>query len=88
MPLAHPVSAKPTSNFGESAIAISFALAKPGETVDDFQTRIASRGEWGQTRYGRDKVELVMTWESVEMLVGLLYREPEPREDRRSCPGM
>lgn len=72
MPLAHPVSASPTSGFGEPAIAISFALAKSGETVEDFQTRIASRGEWGQTRYGREKVELVLTAESVERLFGLL----------------
>lgn len=72
MPLAHPVSATPSTNFGQSAIAISFALAKPGETVEDFQLRINSRGEWDQTRYGREKVELVLTAESVERLVGLL----------------
>lgn len=72
MPLAHPTSATPTSNFGEPAIAVSFALAKPGETIEDFQTRINSRGEWGQTRYGREKVELVLTAESVERLVELL----------------
>lgn len=72
MPLARPTSATPTSNFGAPAVAISFALAKPGETVDDFQLRITSRGEWGQTRYGRDKVELVLTKESVERLVELL----------------
>lgn len=72
MPLAHPVSATPSSNFGQSAIAIAFALARPGETVDDFQTRIASRGEWGQTRYGREKIELVLTEESVERLAELL----------------
>jgi hypothetical protein len=72
MPLAHPTSATPTSNFGEPAIAISFALARPGETVKDFQVRIASRGEWGQSMNGRDKVELVLTRESVERLVGML----------------
>ena len=49
MPLAHPVSATPTSNVGEAAIAVTFALARPGETSDDFQMRINSRGEWGQT---------------------------------------
>lgn len=74
MPLAHPTSATPTSNFGQPAIAVSFALAKPGETVDDFQTRIASRGEWGQTRYGREKVELVSTEESVQRLVECLEK--------------
>ena len=72
MPLAHPVSAAPTANFGQPAVAISFALARPGETVEDFRTRIASRGEWGQTRYGRDKVELVLTEESVERLAILI----------------
>lgn len=46
MPLAHPVSATSTTNFGEPAIAVAFALAKPGETVANFQTRINSRGEW------------------------------------------
>ena len=68
VPLAHPVPATPTSNFGEPAIAVSFALAKPGETINDFQLRIASRGEWGQTRFGRDKVELVLTTESLQRL--------------------
>lgn len=72
VPLAHPVSATPTSNFGEPAIAVSFALAKPGETINDFQLRIASRGEWGQTRFGRDKVELVLTTESLQRLAELL----------------
>lgn len=72
MPLAHPVSATPTANFGQPAIAIYFALAKPGESVDDFQLRISSRGEWGQTRYGREKVELVLAAESVERLLELL----------------
>jgi hypothetical protein len=72
VPLAHPFSATPTSNFGEPAIAVSFALAKPGETVLDFQTRINNRGEWGQSRYGREKVELVLTRESVERLVEML----------------
>jgi hypothetical protein len=79
MPLAHPRSAAPTSNFGEPAIAISFALARLGESVDDFQTRIASRGEWGQTSYGRDRVELVLTAESVERLLGLLNQPTTPR---------
>jgi hypothetical protein len=74
MPLAHPTSSTPTSNFGEPAIAISFALARPGETVNDFQTRITSRGQWGQTRYGKDRVELVLTKESVERLMGMLTR--------------
>lgn len=72
VPLAHPVSVTPTSNFGEPAIAVSFALAKPGETVNDFQLRIASRGDWGQTRFGRDKVELVLTKESLQRLAELL----------------
>lgn len=72
VPLAHPVSATPTSNFGEPAIAVAFALAKPGETVNDFQLRIASRGDWGQTRFGRDKVELVLTKESLQRLAELL----------------
>lgn len=72
VPLAHPVSATPTSNFGEPAIAVSFALAKPGETINDFQLRIASRGDWGQTRFGRDKVELVLTKESLQRLAELL----------------
>lgn len=72
MPLAQPVSATPTSNFGQPAVAVSFALARPGETINDFQVRISSRGEWGQTRYGRDKVELVMTRESAQRLIELL----------------
>lgn len=80
MPLAHPVSATPTENFGQPAIAVSFALAKPGETVDDFQRRIASRGEWGQTRYGRHKAELVLTEESVARLVKMLLLDADPRE--------
>jgi hypothetical protein len=72
VPLAHPTSASPTANFGDPAVAVSFALARPGETVDDFQTRITSRGEWGQSRYGRDKMELVLTAKSAERLVELL----------------
>lgn len=72
MPLAHPISVAPTNNFGQPAIAVTFAFAKPGEPVDDFRARIASRGEWGQTRYGRDKVELVLTEESVEQLLALM----------------
>lgn len=48
MRLAQTISATPTSNFGEPAIAVSFALARPGETVDDFQKRINGRGGWGQ----------------------------------------
>lgn len=81
MPLAHQ-----TSNFGQPAIAVSFALAKPGETVEGFQTRIASQGEWGQTRYGQEKVELVLTEESVQRLVDLLdarAREPGARAPAR-----
>lgn len=74
MPLAHPTSATPTSSFGQPGVAISFALAKPGETVEDFQTRINGRGEWGQSRYGREKVELVLTEESLERLVECLEK--------------
>ena len=40
--------------------------------VDDFQVRINSRGERGQIRYGRDKVELVLTEETMERMLGLL----------------
>lgn len=39
MPPAHPVSATPSTNFGLHAIAVSFAFAKPGETVADFKLR-------------------------------------------------
>lgn len=42
------------------------------ETVEDFQKRINGRGEWGRTRYGWEKVELVMTRESAERLMELL----------------
>lgn len=80
MPLAHPTSATPSSNFDEPAIAVSFALAKPGETIEDFQKRIASRGQWGQTRYGRNKVELVLTEESAERMVELLQLDANPRQ--------
>ncbi len=59
----------------QPAVAVSVATARPGEDVDDFQTRIASRGDWGQTRYGREKVELVLTPESVERLAGMLRPE-------------
>lgn len=79
MPLAHPVSASPTSNFGQPAVAVSFALAKPGETVDDFQLRINSRGEWGQSRVGRHKVEVVLTRKSMERLVGLITQDFDMR---------
>jgi hypothetical protein len=72
MPLAHPVSSTSTNSFGEPAVAVFFALARPGEEVADFQLRIASRGEWGQTRYGREKVELVLTRESVARLLQLI----------------
>lgn len=72
MPLAQPVSVTPTDNYSQPAVAISFATARPGEDVDDFQARINSRGEWGQTRYGRDNVELVLTREGMERLVMLL----------------
>lgn len=78
MPLATPTSATPTSNFGPPAIAVSFALAKPGETVEDFQKRINSRGEWGQSRYGREKVELVLTKKSVEQLFEMLVSAKNP----------
>ena len=77
MPLAHLTSATTTSNFAELAVAVSFAMARPGETVDDFQTRFNSRGEWGQTRYGRYKVELVLTQGSVKRLVDLISRLPK-----------
>lgn len=36
------------------------------------QTRIVSRDDWGQTRYGTDKMELVLAKESVERLAELL----------------
>jgi hypothetical protein len=81
MPLAHPVAASPTSNFCEPAIAIPFALARPVETVSDFQLRINSRGEWGQSRYGREKVELALTEESVERLVDLFGSRAEAETD-------
>jgi hypothetical protein len=41
-------------------------------TVHDFQLRISSRGEWGQTSHGWDNVELVLTAGRVERLVGML----------------
>ncbi len=72
MPLAHPISGRPTNNFGEPAVAVMFALAKPGEGITDFQTRIASRGEWGQSRIGRDRVELVLTEDSARRLLEML----------------
>jgi hypothetical protein len=76
VPFAHPVSVSATANFGEPAIAVSFALARPGENIEDFRLRINGRGKWGQTRYGRDKMELVLTGESVEPLVGPLQSHP------------
>ncbi|MFZ0014953.1 MAG: hypothetical protein WAL25_12660, partial [Acidimicrobiia bacterium] len=69
---SHPTSATPTNNFGQPAIAVSFALAKPGESIDDFRTRIAARGDWGQSRVGREKIELVLTEESATQLTELL----------------
>lgn len=74
MPIAHPTSATPTGNLGQPAVAVSFALARPGETLADFRLRINNRGEWGQTRYGRDKVELIFTTESTRQLLQLLQR--------------
>jgi len=78
MPLAHPTSARATSNFGRPAIAVTFALAHPGESVDDFRRRIASRGEWGQSMVGRSKVELVLTEESIADLLQTLGRGFHP----------
>ncbi len=72
MPLAHPISATPTSNFSQPAIAITFATGRPGEDVADFMRRIGDRGPWGQSGVGRHRVELVLTRESAVSLVELL----------------
>ncbi len=72
MPLAHPTAARATTNFGRPALAVTFALAHPGEPVDEFQRRIAGRGEWGQSLVGRNKVELVLTEESIAALLKTL----------------
>jgi hypothetical protein len=72
MPLAHPLSATPTSNFSEPAVAIAFASSTPGENVTDFQSRIHSRGDWGRSEVGRHRVELVFTRESAARLVEML----------------
>jgi len=72
MPLAHPTSARTTSNYAQSAVAVIFALAGPGENVDDFRARIAGTGEWGQSGVGRLRVELVLTDESAGRLMELL----------------
>jgi hypothetical protein len=72
MPLADPISATPTSNYPELALAVSFATSTPGENVADFQSRIRSRGEWGQSEVGRHRGELVFTRESARRLVEML----------------
>jgi hypothetical protein len=72
MPLAHPLSATPTSNFSETAIAVTFATSRPGENVKDFRLRIGSRGPWGQSEVGRDRVELVLTKQTAERLIEIL----------------
>ena len=84
MPLSHPTSVTPTSNFGQPAIAVSFALAKPGESIDDFRTRIAARGEWGQSRVGREKIELVLTNDSAVLLTELLASSTTALKKSRS----
>jgi len=72
VPLAHPQSITATNNYDEPCVAVAFATSKPGENVDEFQARIASRGVWGQPGRGRHGVELVLTRESAEALIGLL----------------
>ena len=72
MPLAHPHDINRSDSYSQPTVAISFATSKPGENVDGFQARIASRGVWGQPGRGRHGVELVLTRESAEALIGLL----------------
>lgn len=72
MPLAHPTSIVSTNNYSLPCVAIAFATSQPGEDVDEFQARIAEVGTWGQSNVGRDKVELVLTEESVAELVKML----------------
>ena len=72
MPLAHPSDIQRTDNYSAPAVVISFATSKPGEDVADFQARIVSRGIWGQPGRGRHGVEIVLTRESAEALIGLL----------------
>lgn len=76
MPLAHPLDIHPTDNYTETAVAVSFAFARPDETVDDFMIRRNSRGEWGQSLEGRHKAELVFTKESVTKLLRTLGQNP------------
>lgn len=72
MPLAHPLSARTTTNFSEQAVAISFATALPGENVNDFNTRITDVGPWGQSGVSRHRVELVFTREAALKLIEIL----------------
>jgi len=72
MPLAHPLSAYPTNNYSEPAVAIFFATSTAGENVNSFQARIASRGGWGRSEVGRHRVELVLTRKSAMRLVEML----------------
>ena len=72
VPLAHPHDINRSDDYSQPTVAISFATSKPGEDVADFQARIVSRGIWGQPGRGRHGVEIVLTRESAEALIGLL----------------
>ncbi len=68
MPLAHPQSIDPTSNYSEPCVAIAFATSRPGEPLADFKHRIATRDHYSRTR----GVELVLDREAAMELVRML----------------
>jgi hypothetical protein len=73
MPLAHPQSVNISRNYSEPVAVISFAAAKTGENVTDFQGRITERRlAWGQDPRGRYRTEISLTRQSAEELILLL----------------
>ncbi len=68
MPLAHPLSIQPTTNYSEPAVAIAFATSRPGEPLADFRHRLSVRDYYTRTR----GMELVLDREAATELVRLL----------------
>ena len=68
VPLAHPQTITPTSNYSEPCVAVAFATSQPGETLTEFRQRLSVRDYYTRTR----GLELVLDREAAMELVRLL----------------
>lgn len=68
VPLAHPQSITPTSNYSEPCVAVAFATSRPGEPLAEFKHRLSANDFYSRTR----GVELVLDREAATELVRLL----------------